>query len=503
MQSMDSGPSAAPPTGENQGQWGPPPPPRHPPVERRRLYREPEDKKLAGICGGLADYTGVDPALLRAGAVLLVVMTPLTVIAYLVAIFAIDERPQSTPRVVAPPVEVLERNRWLPLLLIAVALLMAVGGGTWWWLGFDMPLAAPVLIGVGVYLLARSRSAPGDGPDPFAGSTGPPPNVVDPAGQNSWSPSQEATNLSLGVDITTRNEESGPTVDRTADLRDAADDEPGVGGLAQRTGSSPAHEGAGPPGEFPPLTPPEWPGPEAGADPPSSTFGAVPTAWTGPTAPAGPAGTARDGPERRSERLGLVVSALVLIGAGVAWLLHVVDAVDVDPRPALAVGLVAIGLGLALAAWRGRARAALIPLGLVAVAGLAGGEVVDVPLDAGVGERTVVATRPSQVDEPVELLIGDLVVDLRDMPLSDRRPTEVEAGVGLGELRVVVPRNAQVVVDADVRGGEVGGALVTDSGQQDTGVLLDERYVIDGPAGAPRLELTLDVGIGRAEVVRG
>jgi phage shock protein C len=94
---MDSEPSAAPP-GADEGQPRP---------ERRTLYREPDDKKIAGVCGGLADYTGLDPALVRAGTVLLAVLTPpLTIVAYLVAILAIRERPPSEPRVTAPRVEV-------------------------------------------------------------------------------------------------------------------------------------------------------------------------------------------------------------------------------------------------------------------------------------------------------------------------------------------------------------------------------------------------------------
>lgn len=33
--------------------------------EIRRLYRSDEDRVIAGICGGLGDYFGIDPVLIR------------------------------------------------------------------------------------------------------------------------------------------------------------------------------------------------------------------------------------------------------------------------------------------------------------------------------------------------------------------------------------------------------------------------------------------------------
>jgi phage shock protein PspC (stress-responsive transcriptional regulator) len=41
----------------------------------RRLTRNTDDKMIAGVCAGLADYFGVDPTLVRAGYVLLSIFT--------------------------------------------------------------------------------------------------------------------------------------------------------------------------------------------------------------------------------------------------------------------------------------------------------------------------------------------------------------------------------------------------------------------------------------------
>jgi phage shock protein PspC (stress-responsive transcriptional regulator) len=68
----------------------------------RRLTRSLSDKKIAGVCGGLADFFKVDPTLVRViWAVLAIVpgAIVLGVLAYLVAWFIMPE--EDTPRVTA------------------------------------------------------------------------------------------------------------------------------------------------------------------------------------------------------------------------------------------------------------------------------------------------------------------------------------------------------------------------------------------------------------------
>ncbi len=51
----------------------------------KRLYRSPEDRMLAGICGGVGDAYAIDPTLLRLGLVFLALATAIApaVIAYI------------------------------------------------------------------------------------------------------------------------------------------------------------------------------------------------------------------------------------------------------------------------------------------------------------------------------------------------------------------------------------------------------------------------------------
>ena len=45
-------------------------------MDGRKLTRSETDKRLAGVCGGLAEYFGIDPTLVRIAFVLLAIMGP-------------------------------------------------------------------------------------------------------------------------------------------------------------------------------------------------------------------------------------------------------------------------------------------------------------------------------------------------------------------------------------------------------------------------------------------
>src|SRR5690348_5157002 len=65
---MTSAPSPAEPSVDPS--WEPPAPPPGPP-ERNQLRRSSTDRMIGGVCGGLADYSGIDPLLWRIGFVAL------------------------------------------------------------------------------------------------------------------------------------------------------------------------------------------------------------------------------------------------------------------------------------------------------------------------------------------------------------------------------------------------------------------------------------------------
>ncbi len=58
-------------------------PEQPPPTSYKRLARSRADRKLGGVCAGVAQYTGLDPTLVRVLVVVLGVMTfPVSVAVY-------------------------------------------------------------------------------------------------------------------------------------------------------------------------------------------------------------------------------------------------------------------------------------------------------------------------------------------------------------------------------------------------------------------------------------
>ena len=60
----------------------------------RRLYKSEENRMVEGVCGGIAEYFGIDPALVRVGWVLFCVLGGSGVLAYIIAAMIIPRNPE-------------------------------------------------------------------------------------------------------------------------------------------------------------------------------------------------------------------------------------------------------------------------------------------------------------------------------------------------------------------------------------------------------------------------
>lgn len=60
-------------------------------MENRKLCRASRDKKIFGVCGGIAHYFGVDSTLVRLITVILVFAAGLSVWVYLIAALIMSE----------------------------------------------------------------------------------------------------------------------------------------------------------------------------------------------------------------------------------------------------------------------------------------------------------------------------------------------------------------------------------------------------------------------------
>ena len=67
---------------------------------RTKFYRDKMNAKWFGVCSGIADYTGLDPTVVRIGAVVLTLLGgfPWTLIAYFVAAWMAPRKPNELYR---------------------------------------------------------------------------------------------------------------------------------------------------------------------------------------------------------------------------------------------------------------------------------------------------------------------------------------------------------------------------------------------------------------------
>ena len=59
----------------------------------KKLYRSRIDRKIAGVCGGLGEYFGIDPTLVRLLFVLGLIFAGGALLAYLILAIVIPEEP--------------------------------------------------------------------------------------------------------------------------------------------------------------------------------------------------------------------------------------------------------------------------------------------------------------------------------------------------------------------------------------------------------------------------
>jgi phage shock protein C len=63
--------------------------------EMKRLYRSQSERMISGVCGGLGNYLGMDPTVVRLIFVLVTFFWPFTPIAYLLLMLVVPEEPVS------------------------------------------------------------------------------------------------------------------------------------------------------------------------------------------------------------------------------------------------------------------------------------------------------------------------------------------------------------------------------------------------------------------------
>ena len=62
---------------------------------KKRLYKSTTDKKLDGICGGIAEYFGIDPTLGRLAWVLFTALGGSGIVAYIICMIVFPQKPDN------------------------------------------------------------------------------------------------------------------------------------------------------------------------------------------------------------------------------------------------------------------------------------------------------------------------------------------------------------------------------------------------------------------------
>jgi phage shock protein PspC (stress-responsive transcriptional regulator) len=133
-------------------------------MQQSRLMRSENDRMIAGVCGGLAAYLGVDPVLVRLGFVILILASGIGLPIYLVLWLVMP-----TPSRLQPEIRVMTdepladpsayKTRFSPAATVGVILILfgaffllsQIGGMP----GYIWPI---VLIAAGIfYLIRRTR----------------------------------------------------------------------------------------------------------------------------------------------------------------------------------------------------------------------------------------------------------------------------------------------------------------------------------------------------------
>jgi phage shock protein C len=148
-------------------------------IEARRLYKSRTDRMIDGVCGGFAEFLGVDSTLVRLGFVFLGFLGGLGIVLYLVAMIVMPTSPAagSSAAQPSPATPQTGASKFWGIFLVVIGsiwVLSNVGLSFWhhWW-GIPWGVALPILlIGAGVaFLVGGSKTAGPVGPATPDGAT--------------------------------------------------------------------------------------------------------------------------------------------------------------------------------------------------------------------------------------------------------------------------------------------------------------------------------------------
>ncbi len=452
------------------------------------IRRSATDAKLAGLCGGVAQHWRVDPLLVRVGWVLLALSGGVGLVLYLAGWLLIplegkDKAPVED--LFGESVRRWPRELWITFVVIASLAMSMIFG----WLS-PFTIGPAIVIAViwyfGFYKGRHDKRSVTLPSSPAESRPAAPQSTVPQFVEYSGPP----TPFTRAAEAWQRRIE-----EHTRQVTAAATTSPSRPTTAS---SAPAPAAAEPPAEWPSPPQPNLP------HTPSEPQAAEHTAFLAEPDPVGlyvespraaPIKLSDTRSARRLRLVALIMLGMTLSGLGIAQALGVA----IPLAGYLAAALLIIGLTLVAATWLGRARG-LLPLGvMLAIAAV-------LVTAAGPAFRIPVAARSTHVYANLAELpaagdsqdFGELSVDLSQLAVTG--DATYRAHVDVGQIDVIAPRDANIVINykADLGAVRAFGAEV--QGGSDLGGQLSDPQ----PAQAGRHTLTLDLSVdaGNIEVQR-
>ncbi|MFK4225133.1 PspC domain-containing protein [Streptomyces sp. NPDC019890] len=408
------------------------------------LRRAPDQKVVAGVCGGLGRYCDIDPVIFRIVIGVLSVTGGLGLIFYGFAWLLIPyegEDENEVRRLLSGRVEGASLTAvFLALIGCGVFLTMLSNGGM---LAFAAMLSIAV-VGAAVWSQRRRIAAP-DGA------------ALDPATAHAVAEAPPET-------------KAPPTPGSPSWWRDPIVKDGTTGPVA--TGY---------------LWGPEEATAEAAAAPPRRRTPAAPPQTRGPRGIGGM----------------VFLNALVAggLGTGLSWDGH---PLGTSLQIGLVCALAVFGLGLLVSSLLGRTGFGTILMTAVTAVLLAGAAALPKEISTHWVRTDWKPASVAAVQQRYELGSGVATLDLSSLAVPKGQTVSTRAEVGAGQLKVVVPKDAPVKLWAEAGFGDI---RLPDDAANDIDVApgQERQLTLPAPAGAKpsgTVELRLEIGIGQVEVTR-